>query len=282
MRSKYTRIKFIVIILYIIGMIYTTLQLFSLQDQLILRVSSLTTDSILGLSAVLNPIYIVVAISLVVGLVAILLNYDTEQGVGDFHQTSFSNKTQDDKAKGEGAQQSASEFDLDFSNVQNAIKTSSDKKDRHTAVLTAICKKIEAGQGAIYLVKDSKEVRVAELYTSYAFHISETQTLSFAFGEGLIGQVAVEGNTLIIDDVPENYIKIVSGLGNASPKHLLITPLTTGKKIIGVVELASFTPFNSEEKKWIQESLSLLANSTTKKVIVDSTQKKNKAENKNE
>jgi len=259
-------------------MIITTLQLFSLSDELILGVSSLSTDNISELSTVLNGVYITVAISLIAGLIAILLNFKMDQHTVSDQHVSHSKTHADQDTKKNGDASTDTEVDLDLSVIQKAIKDSSDKKDKHTATLTAICKKVEAGQGAIYLTKESKESRIVELYTSYAFHIAESETLSFTFGEGLIGQVAVEGNTLVIDEVPDNYINIVSGLGSASPKHLLITPLTTGKKIIGVVELASFTPFSKEEEKWIKESLNLLVNSTGKKTTTDSEAKKKKAE----
>ncbi len=281
MKSKYTRINFIVIIVFIISMIYTTLQLFTLQDELILGVSTLSTDDISELSAVLSTIYITVALSLVAGLIAILLNYETDQSTAS-HQVSHTRDQSDGKSERVEEENKTHTSDTDLSTVQNAIKSNGDKKEKHTAVLTAICKKVEAGQGAIYLVKDNKEVRTADLYTSYAFHIAENETLSFTFGEGLIGQVAMEGNTLNINDVPENYINIVSGLGSASPRHLLISPLIKSKKVVGVVELASFTPFSKEEESWIKEALGLLISTTNKKASSDSGSKKNKAEQSNE
>jgi methyl-accepting chemotaxis protein len=260
-------------------MIYTTLQLFSLQDELILGVSTLSTDDISELSSVLNSIYITVALSLIIGLIAILLNFKTDQEtIG--HQLSFSNNNSKEKsAEKLSATADEEQSNLDMSSIHQAIKSNSDKKDKHAAVLTAICNKVEAGQGAIYMVKDSKEERSIQLYTSFAFHIAENEALSFAFGEGLIGQVAVEGNTLNIDDVPENYINIVSGLGSASPRHLLITPLLKNKKVIGIVELASFTAFNKKEEAWIEEGLNLLVNAPAKKTAAESATKKNKTEN---
>lgn len=281
MESRYTRINFIVVIVFIISMIYTTLQLFSLQDELILGVSTLSTDDISELSSVLTSVYITVALSLVTGLIAILLNFKTEQGTMSY-QVSNSGDKSTKKSKDTEGNKEAEALAMDLSSIQNAIKSNSDKKDKHSAVLTAICNEIEAGQGAIYLIKENKEVRTVDLYTSYAFHISENETFSFAFGEGLVGQVAVEGNTLNIDDVPENYINIVSGLGNASPRHLLITPLIKSKKVVGVVEIASFTSFSKEEETWIKEGLSLLVNTANKKVASGNESKKDKADNKNE
>lgn len=259
-------------------MIITTLQLFSLSDELILGVSSLSTDNISELSTVLNNVYITVALSLIAGLIAILLNFKMDQHTASAQHISNSNTKGGEESKKNEKESNDTEVELDLGVIQKAIKDNSDKKDKHTAALTAICKRVEAGQGAIYLSKENKKSRTVDLYTSYAFHIAESDTLSFTFGEGLIGQVAVEGNTLVIDEVPDNYINIVSGLGSASPKHLLITPLTTSKKVIGVVELASFTPFSKEEEKWIKESLNLLATSTSKKPATDSEPKKKKAE----
>jgi len=59
-------------------------------------------------------------------------------------------------------------------------------------------------------------------------------------GEGLAGQVWQEGNTVYVDDVPDNYVNITSGLGKAKPTHILIVPLRGNKKIYGVLEIALF------------------------------------------
>ena len=69
-------------------------------------------------------------------------------------------------------------------------------------------------------LKKEANARV-ELKAGYALSIGESTVIKYEFGEGLIGQSAASGNTLYVDDVPEGYIKIVSGLGSASPKYLL-------------------------------------------------------------
>ena len=63
----------------------------------------------------------------------------------------------------------------------------------------------------------------------YALSIGESTVIKYEIGEGLIGQSAASGNTLYVDDVPDGYIKIVSGLGSASPQHLLIVPVKKNK-----------------------------------------------------
>lgn len=53
-------------------------------------------------------------------------------------------------------------------------------------------------------------------------------------------QAAANGKTLYVDDIPEGYIYVISGLGSASPKYLLIVPFKKQEQVIGMLEIASF------------------------------------------
>lgn len=58
-------------------------------------------------------------------------------------------------------------------------------------------------------------------------------------GEGLIGQIFLEKQKMIIDQLPEDYSQIVSGLGETKPTYMLIIPLKNNEKVEGIMELAS-------------------------------------------
>lgn len=59
----------------------------------------------------------------------------------------------------------------------------------------------------------------------------------FGLNEGLMGQVAAHGEAMAVNDVPEGYLTIGSGLGQDRPRHLLIVPAAADGVINAVLEL---------------------------------------------
>ncbi len=72
---------------------------------------------------------------------------------------------------------------------------------------------------------------------------TRSQSLSFAPGEGMIGQVLLSKTAVRIHPLPEGYFRIQSGLGNREPRHLLIFPFLLDEQVIAIIELGSFEPF---------------------------------------
>ncbi len=101
-----------------------------------------------------------------------------------------------------------------------------------------IARQLEAGQAALYTATDS----LLEVTAGYALDSEEAKKYSCSFGEGLVGRTAATGQSLYIDQLPERYITIYSGLGSASPTFLALIPLVHEQQTIGVLELALFKP----------------------------------------
>jgi len=76
--------------------------------------------------------------------------------------------------------------------------------------------------------------------------------LVYEFGEGLAGQVAKEGKSINITNVPQGYITVLSGLGSASPNALAIVPVQSADQVVGVLEVASFRPFSRSDENYLQ------------------------------
>ncbi len=89
--------------------------------------------------------------------------------------------------------------------------------------------------------------------SGYAFDASNGEKNSFKFGESLVGQCAVDRNVMVIDDIPENYISVSSGIGKAVPKRLIIFPLIHNEELKGVIELATFAEFDKNMMSYISD-----------------------------
>jgi transcriptional regulator with GAF, ATPase, and Fis domain len=119
-------------------------------------------------------------------------------------------------------------------------------------VLSLACKELEASQAALYAATTHDDKRVIRLVSGYALSLPESQTLVYEFGEGLAGQVAKEGKSINVSNVPQGYITVLSGLGSASPNALAIVPVQLADQVVGVLEIASFRPFSPSDESYLQ------------------------------
>lgn len=108
-------------------------------------------------------------------------------------------------------------------------------------IISNLVKYMRFNQGALYLINDDmKDAPWLEMAACYAYGRKKFIEKRIELGEGLIGQCALEKCTSYLTDIPENYIRITSGLGEALPTNILIIPLNFDGRIFGVIELAAF------------------------------------------
>lgn len=142
-----------------------------------------------------------------------------------------------------------------ISKVYDATKGMQDINTLTQTLTKIISKQLGASVSTFYLnqglfTPDSQEL---ELYGSYAFKNTNGLPDSFKFGEGLVGQCALEGNTIIITDAPENYLEISSGMGKTQPTEITIVPIKHNEESIGVMEFGTIHPFNEAQHEFIEE-----------------------------
>lgn len=131
-------------------------------------------------------------------------------------------------------------------------------------IIQNLVKYLQAIQGALYFINDEdKDNRFLELYSAYAYDRKKYIKQQIPIGEGLIGTAVLEKEKIFITDIPENYLTITSGLGDAPPACILIVPLKTEDSVLGVVELASFNKFEPHEIEFVEKIGATIASTIT-------------------
>ncbi len=120
-------------------------------------------------------------------------------------------------------------------------------------VLSTITPAVGASYGVFYL-KDGKgqECQLTKL-AGYASVPQDVGTQTFRCGEGLVGQCAKENKSILLTQVPDNYIEIKSGLGTAPPMALLLLPITFEGNVKGVIELASLEVYTEIQRMMLEQ-----------------------------
>jgi len=126
-------------------------------------------------------------------------------------------------------------------------------------IIASLVKYLDANQGALFLVNDADpNDTFIEMVACYAYDRKKFLNKRIEIGEGVTGQCIQERDTIYLSDVPGNYIKITSGLGEALPRHVLVVPLRLDEQIFGAVELASFKaiePYHIEFVEKVGQSI---------------------------
>jgi hypothetical protein len=117
---------------------------------------------------------------------------------------------------------------------------------------------LEINQGCVYMLDEEQAQPTLTLRAAYAYQQQRYQDHTILVGEGLIGETFRENRSRFLIEVPENYIRITSGIGESLPKCLLIVPIRANEKV-GVLELASFHPLTEAERNFTEKVAELLA-----------------------
>lgn len=119
---------------------------------------------------------------------------------------------------------------------------------------------MDVEMGAVFLLKNEADEIILDLEVSYAYDENKYHKRAFKIGESLIGSCASEKRTVHLKKIPEDYLKIISGLGHTSPKSLLIIPLIFEKEVLGVIELGTLNEFDQNAVSFAEKAAETIAN----------------------
>ena len=101
---------------------------------------------------------------------------------------------------------------------------------------------VDAQHGAFYMMDAEPESRL-HLIATYGFGGRKSLSNAYKLKENLIGQCAFEKKRILLTDVPEGFIYIATGMGEAPPRSVVVLPVLFEGEIKAVIELASFRWF---------------------------------------
>lgn len=110
-------------------------------------------------------------------------------------------------------------------------------------IMSELTPVVSAQYGAFF-VADGDDAPILRLVSSYAYDKRKGVRNHFNLGEGLVGQAALEKKRIVVQEIPENYVHIGSGLGGAAPRNIVVLPVVFEDQVKAVIELGSFQEFS--------------------------------------
>jgi HAMP domain-containing protein/signal transduction histidine kinase/CheY-like chemotaxis protein len=130
-------------------------------------------------------------------------------------------------------------------------------------IMSELTPLVGAQHGTFFLADNEGGQQVLKLIASYAYKTRKHVANRFQPGEGLVGQAALEKKPIVLTNVPDDYIHITSGLGEAPPRSIIVLPVLFEGEVKAVIELASFLPFSQIHQTFLdqlQESIGVVLN----------------------
>ena len=126
--------------------------------------------------------------------------------------------------------------------------------------LKFLVKYLNAQQGSLFVLEnDDQDQTWLQQAACFAFDRKKFINKRIEIGEGLVGQVYLEGETVYITDVPQSYTSITSGLGEATPRCILIVPMKYNDGVQAIIELASFRPYEAHQVALLEKAGEFIA-----------------------
>jgi CheY-like chemotaxis protein/HAMP domain-containing protein len=149
-------------------------------------------------------------------------------------------------------------------------------------ILSELATLVSAQHAVFYsLIDRDGEDPVLELQAGYGYEERKHLSTSFRIGEGLVGQCAKEKKRILLTDVPGDYVKINSGLGESAPLNIIVLPVLFEGSLRAVIELASFSAFSVTQQTFldsITESIGIVLSTIQASALTETLLKQSQSQ----
>jgi len=131
-------------------------------------------------------------------------------------------------------------------------------------LLSELAPLVGSQHAVLYIMQGPPEAMRLKLMASYGYQERKSLSREWAIGEGVVGQAAFERQRILISNVPDDYVQIVSGLGHATPSNIVVLPILFESQVMAVIELAAFERFQAIHLNFLDqlaEGLGIVFNS---------------------
>ncbi len=145
-------------------------------------------------------------------------------------------------------------------------------------IMTELIPLVGAQHGTFFLAESAGGDKRLKLIAGYGLRADIEAPSQVRLGQSLIGQVAKMRKPIVLTDVPANYVRISSGIGEAAPLNLIVLPIVFEDEVLGVIEAGSFFPFTQVHKDFLEQLMetiginvnTILANARTDSLLAES------------
>ena len=140
-------------------------------------------------------------------------------------------------------------------------------------ILATIVKYSKAVMGGLYFYrKDDVEGEYLELISAIALGKKKALRIKIQKGVGMVGTCALEKHPICLNNLPDDYVTVVSGLGKSKPRTLVVLPMLYDDELIAVLEIAFIHTLSEHEKEFLNEAAKTVAGALVTSKINEQTE----------
>ena len=133
--------------------------------------------------------------------------------------------------------------------LNNLLSDESKTKELGEKVISFLCGYSASEAGVFYLHDDAGQLVPS---ATYGVHENADVLATFRIGSGQVGQAVREQQLKVLEAVPEEYLKIKSGLSESVPANIVIIPLQFSSTVVGAIELCTRQPYTKLQREFFK------------------------------